>query len=194
MRTCNWKSEETSLLHPIASSVPFVEDVRERESVALTGCLPCGYMVTGGMLAVGLMANALTLRTPASPLHHGTEPQIELGNQALFFPSRRRLSVHPTRGSSKKRYPYSHLDWIPPKNSLTSHSVTVRLLVRQIRREGAVRPAVPGLVLLQMSPTSYKNKHVSPFESHNLVTVPQNYRASLLRSKKAGRRKNGLCF
>ncbi len=143
MRTCNWKSEETSLLHPIASSVPFVEDVRERESVALTGCLPCGYMVTGGMLAVGLMANALTLRTPASPLHHGTEPQIELGNQALFFPSRRRLSVHPTRGSSKKRYPYSHLDWIPPKNSLTSHSVTVRLSVRQIRREGAARPAVP---------------------------------------------------
>ncbi len=105
MRTCNWKSEETSLLHPIASSVPFVEDVRERESVALTGCLPCGYMVTGGMLAVGLMANALTLRTPASPLHHGTEPQIELGNQALFFPSRRRLSVHPDERVFQKKIP-----------------------------------------------------------------------------------------
>ncbi len=78
----------------------------------------------------------------------------------------------------QKQIPYSHLDWIPPKNSLTSHSVTVRLSVRQIRREGAAgnskesRPAVPGLVLLQMSPTSYKNKHVSPFESYNLVTVP----------------------
>lgn len=36
-----------------------------------------------------------------------------------------------------------------------------------------------------MSPISNKNKHVSPFESSNLVTVPLNYRASLLRSKKA---------
>jgi len=45
----DWKPKETSLLHPIASSVPFVQDVGERESVALTGCLPCGYMVTGGM-------------------------------------------------------------------------------------------------------------------------------------------------
>ncbi len=115
MRTCNWKSEETSLLHPIASSVPFVEDVRERESVALTGCLPCGYMVTGGMLAVGLMANVLTLCTPASPLHHGTEPQIELGNPALFFPSQRRLSVHPTRGSSKNRYLTHTWTGFPPR-------------------------------------------------------------------------------
>lgn len=49
MRMCGWKPKETSLLHPISSSVPFVQDVGERESVALTGCLPCGYMVTGGM-------------------------------------------------------------------------------------------------------------------------------------------------
>lgn len=85
----------------------------ERESVALTGCLPCGYMVTGGMLAIGLTANALTLRTPVSPLHQGTEPQTELGNPALFFPSRRRLSVHPTRGSSKNRYPHTWTGFPP---------------------------------------------------------------------------------
>lgn len=161
MRTCNWKSEETSLLHPIASSVPFVEDVGERESVALTGCLPCGYMVTGRMLAVGLMVNALTLRTPVSPLHHGTEPQIELGNPALFFLSRRRLSVHPTRGSSKTDTLTHTWTGFPPRIPWRPTLLPSSSRIWQIRRAGnseESRPAVPGLVLLQMSPTSYKKQ------------------------------------
>ncbi len=73
-------------LHPIASSVPFVEDVRERESVALTGCLPCGYMVTGGMLAVGLMANALTPPYSCVPLSTtGQSPRSSSGTRLCSF-------------------------------------------------------------------------------------------------------------
>lgn len=152
--------------------------------------------VHGQRRDAGLTGNALTLRTLAFPLYQGTEPRIELGNPALSFRSRRRQSVHPTRSPPKTDPLTSHLDWISPENSLTSHFVTVR----QIRRMGEAgnseesRPALLRLVLLQMSPTSYKNKHVSPFESSNLVTVPQNYRASLQRSKKTREKEDRALF
>lgn len=83
MRMCDWKPEETSLLHPITPSVPFVQDEGEWERVALTGCLPCGYMVTWGMPL--LTANTLSLRTPASPSTRGQIPGLSLGTRLCPF-------------------------------------------------------------------------------------------------------------
>lgn len=83
MRICDWKPEVMSLLHPVTPSVPFVQDVGEWERVALTGCLPCGYMVTGGMPV--LTGNALTLRSPASPSTRGQIPGSSLGTRLCPF-------------------------------------------------------------------------------------------------------------
>lgn len=196
MRMCDWKPEEMSLLHPVTPSVPFVQDVREWERVALTGCLPCGYMVTGGMPV--LTGNTLTLRSPASPSTRGQIPGSNLGTWLCPFWAAEGCQ-RIWRGVLLKQIPLltlgldfpPRIPWRPTPllSGSQPHTDQETGRSREFRR---IKSSC--LVLLQMSPISNKNKHESPFESSNLVTVPLNYRASLLRSKKAKEKEERALF
>ncbi len=190
MRTCNWKSLTPN--HFICPVCRGCGRTRERSTYRVSTLRVHGHRRDAGYRFDGQCADPPYSCVPPPPGDRAPDRAWEPGS-ILSEPQK---AVSAVRGVLPKTDTLTlGLDF-PPKNSLMSHSVTVRLSVRQIRRaEGAGNSAaVPSLVLLQMSPTSYKKKHVSPFESSNLVTVPQNYRTSLLRFKKARRRRNGLCF
>lgn len=124
----------------------------------------------------------LTLRTSESPTSGDRAPDrdVALAARLCPFPSTDPETVSaPNKGYSQNRSPYSHLDWIhPSQNSLGWRSVLFTDGVswsdtsRAAGNSEEWRPTVSNLVLLQMSPTSYKtNTYLHPNVPSNLVPL-----------------------